>query len=209
MKTFLTQYLDISLVLLTFLLYTVLWAVKKQELKIMTGANANVLFKATRPIQQYFGVLEKLMKAALVLILAAHFLLPRDYLLTTRLFGQTGFTAKVIGSLIVIIGLSLCRLAQVTIGKSWRVGIDENAKPGLVTKGIYSLIRNPTYSGLYLLCAGVFIILPSVLVSYWILVFVIMMEFQVRCEEEYLESQYGSEFQEYKTKTKRYIPFVY
>ena len=42
-----------------------------------------------------------------------------------------------------------------------------------------------------------------------ILAFFIMMEFQVRCEEEYLEAQYGDEYAEYFARTKQYVPFIY
>ena len=103
----------------------------------------------------------------------------------------------------------ICRIAQLTIGKSWRVGIDENAKPGLITHGVYKYMRNPTYTGLYLLCISIWIINPTFLYSYWILAFFIMMEFQVRCEEEYLESQYGIEYLDYCKQTKRYLPMIY
>jgi protein-S-isoprenylcysteine O-methyltransferase Ste14 len=114
-----------------------------------------------------------------------------------------------LGFMLGLLGLGLCRIAQVTIGKSWRVGIDEQTKPGLVTNGMYRYIRNPTYSGLYLLCIGVWLINPTILYSYWILLFFVMMEFQVRCEEEYLESIYGNEYLEYCKRTKRYIPMVW
>ncbi|PKL19357.1 MAG: isoprenylcysteine carboxylmethyltransferase family protein [Spirochaetae bacterium HGW-Spirochaetae-5] len=209
MGIFCSAFMDVSLVVAAFILYVLLWFIKKQELMKSTGVDANVIFNATRPIQKYFGVMERLMTVSIVLIIAVHYLVPDDIFLTTRLFGAGVYINKIIGFVFCIIGLAICRLAQVTIGKSWRVGIDENAKPGLITNGIYGVIRNPTYTGLFILCTGVFVILPTVLISYWILAFFIMMEFQVRCEEEYLEKQYGNEYLQYLKKTSRYIPFIY
>ena len=115
----------------------------------------------------------------------------------------------ILGFVIGSAGLALCRIAQITIGNSWRVGIDEYAKPGLITHGIYSIIRNPTYTGLFMLCMGVIVINPTILFSWWVLAFVLTIEFQVRCEEEYLESIYGSEYSHYRKNTYRYIPYLY
>lgn len=44
---------------------------------------------------------------------------------------------RLLGFVIGISGLLICRIAQVTIVKSLRVGIDEKAKPGLITNGIF------------------------------------------------------------------------
>jgi protein-S-isoprenylcysteine O-methyltransferase Ste14 len=209
MRSFLLNHLDVSLVVVGFLLYLLLWFIKKKELLKLAGINANVLFKATRPIQIYFGVMEKIMTWSIMIIIILHYILPDNLFLTRRLFGMHSFVIKIIGVVLGISGLIICRIAQITIGKSWRVGIDENINPGLVTAGIYSMIRNPTYTGLFLLCAGLFVILPTVLFSYWILVFFIIMEFQVRCEEEYLQKKYGMVYVKYSRKTKRYIPLIY
>jgi protein-S-isoprenylcysteine O-methyltransferase Ste14 len=208
-EVILRQYADVALVALAFAGYVVLWKLKARDLRRRHGAEANALRLAIRPTQRYFSVMEKVMTVGIVLILTAHCLLPRNFFLVQRVFGDGMLFHEGAGFLICLAGLAICRAAQIALGRSWRVGIEENARTGLVTGGIYRLVRNPTYSGMFLLCAGVWIVLPTVLISYWILVFFIMMEFQVRCEEEYLEKQYGAEFLDYKRRTKRYIPFLY
>lgn len=200
---------DVSLVIILFLGYLALWYIKKKELLRATGIDADVIRRATRPIQGYFGFLERVMKVVIVVILLGHFFLPHNLLLTTRLFGEKIIWIKVLGFTLGLIGLFISRIAQITIGNSWRVGIDVNSTPGLITTGIYRFVRNPTYTGIYLLCVGALILLPTILVSYWILAFFIMMEFQVRSEEEYLEMQYGNEYIQYTKQTKRYIPWLY
>ncbi len=192
-----------------FLGYLILWYIKRKELLKSEGVDANVIFHATRPIQKYFGILERVMTISIILIIITHVFFKNKLGLTAYFDSLNNQQAKIIGFIIGIFGLLICRLAQVTIGRSWRVGIDENAKPGLITSGIYKYIRNPTYTGLYFLCAGVWIINPTYLYSYWTLAFFIMMEFQVRCEEEYLENQYGAEYLDYCKKTKRYLPMIY
>jgi len=189
--------------------YLALWKIKRRELLKLEGVDVNVIYKAQRPIQKYFGMLEKIMTILIVLIIIIHVFFKDCYTLTDYIKTLDNLKIKALGLFTGMIGLAICRIAQVTIGKSWRVGIDEQARPGLITNGIYKYIRNPTYSGLYLLVIGVWLINPTILYSYWILIFFLMMEFQVRCEEEYLETQYGNDYSVYCKKTKRYIPGIY
>lgn len=108
-----------------------------------------------------------------------------------------------------LMGLSLCAYAQHKMGKSWRVGIDEESTTDLITTGVYKFIRNPTYLGLFILIAGVWLIWPTWTVFVLYLLFLLLLEIQVRCEEDYLTVTHGDEYLEYKLKTKRYIPFIY
>lgn len=194
---------------LLFLGYVVLWKIKKRELFKKTGVNADVFLKSTKPIQSYFRHLEPLMTIFIVIIILLHLLPIAFFGLTEPIHYFNRDLFDYIGFFVGIAGLTLCRLAQVTIGASWRVGIDEKASPGLISKGIYAYIRNPTYTGMFILCAGVFLISPTILYSYWILSFFLIMEFQVRCEEEYLENQYGEAYSHYFSRTKRYLPIIY
>jgi protein-S-isoprenylcysteine O-methyltransferase Ste14 len=189
--------------------YLLLWGIKRKELLRSEGIDVNVIFKNNKPIQRYFGVLEKIMTISIVIIILLHLFFYERTIATNYYKSLDVLFVKIIGIILGLLGLIFCRISQVTIGKSWRVGIDEEARPGLVQNGIYKYIRNPTYSGLYLLCFGVLLINPTVLYAFWILAFFLMMEFQVRCEEEYLESQYGNEYKDYCMKTKRYFPLVY
>lgn len=115
----------------------------------------------------------------------------------------------ILGFGIGVAGLSLCLYAQVKMGASWRVGIDEKVKTQLITTGLYGLIRNPTYLGLFLLNLGVWLIWPTWTIFLLNLLFVLFLEIQVRCEEDYLLSIHGGEYAQYKARTKRYVPFLY
>jgi protein-S-isoprenylcysteine O-methyltransferase Ste14 len=119
------------------------------------------------------------------------------------------FYFDVAGFFIGVAGLMLCRIAQSIMGKSWRVGIDAETESRLITNDIYKYIRNPTYTGLFMLFAGVWLIFPTVLFTIWIIVFFLLLEVQVRCEEEYLLQVHGEKHVQYSQGTKRYIPWLY
>jgi protein-S-isoprenylcysteine O-methyltransferase Ste14 len=82
------------------------------------------------------------------------------------------------------------------------------AKPArsLQTSGIYSLTRNPMYLGLLLLYTGfscftnncwTLILLP--------LLFIIIQEYVIKREENYLDRAFAEKYNEYKRKVRRWI----
>lgn len=78
----------------------------------------------------------------------------------------------------------------------------------LCTTGVYSIVRNPCYSGIMLMCTGLLfmahnlwlLILPFV---YWLAMAVLM-----KCtEEKWLRDLYGQEYIEYCKRVNRCIPW--
>lgn len=71
------------------------------------------------------------------------------------------------GSILIAIGLILSSTASLSIGKSWRIGVDENEKTDLITKGIYKISRNPYFFSYDLVLTGMFfcVISPILITS--------------------------------------------
>jgi protein-S-isoprenylcysteine O-methyltransferase Ste14 len=103
-------------------------------------------------------------------------------------------------------GLALMVAAQLGMGVSWRVGIDEKASPGLVTGGLYQLCRNPIYLGMFTSLAGLMAVLPTWLSLAILLVVFLSIRSQVFKEEEYLIKTYGNEYGEYAARIGRFLP---
>jgi len=200
--------MEIKNIIFTLLLfggYLFLWFIKNRELFKSEGIDAEVLKKSKKPTQKYFNSLQKVMTASVIFIIIIHALAFNKYVSTSPLISINLDYSAYGGFLLGLLGLTLCKIAQRTIGNSWRVGIDEESKSELIKNGIYKYVRNPTYTGLFMLSGGIWFIYPTALFSLWVLGFIIMMEFQVRCEEEYLEEHHGKEYRDYFNSTRRYI----
>jgi protein-S-isoprenylcysteine O-methyltransferase Ste14 len=168
-------------VIILFVLYVLLWKIKQTRQKSLTGIDPEVMQKSSSNLQQFMSGYTKaltLYAVIVILIHAVHFqlgsLFSRYELLAPVFF-------DVFGLMIGLLGLSFCLYAQVKMGASWRVGIDEKVKTELVTTGLYRLIRNPTYLGLFLLNIGVWLIWPTWTVFLLNILFFLFLEIQVRC----------------------------
>lgn len=108
---------------------------------------------------------------------------------------------------LILIHLSLLwiSVAQYQMSNSWRVGIDENNKTELITKGLFSHSRNPIFLGMIISVAGIFFILPNALTFFLMLTTYIVIQIQIRLEEEFLEKQHGEQYLIYKKTTKRLL----
>ncbi|HNR90751.1 MAG TPA: isoprenylcysteine carboxylmethyltransferase family protein [Spirochaetota bacterium] len=201
--------MELILVVLLFLGYMSLWGVKRRMQKKSSGIDPEVIGSSTTPSQRFFNAMTKVLTAYIVFMMAAHASGIQYYSLFSRFVPLERTVVDIVGFLLGSIGLALCGYAQIKMGLSWRVGIDEERRTALVTTGLYRYIRNPTYLGLFILCAGVWLIWPTWTIALFGLVFYLMLEVQVRCEEEFLLRVHGEFYREYLQDTKRYIPKIY
>ncbi len=95
--------------------------------------------------------------------------------------------------------------AQANMGASWRIGID--AKPtALIAGGLYAFVRNPIYTGILAMLAGLVLIAPS---AWTILGFAnvwLSVGMQARLEEIHLEKVHGAEFRAWASRVGRFLP---
>jgi protein-S-isoprenylcysteine O-methyltransferase Ste14 len=173
------------------------------------GDDPEVIYNDSRPTQKFFANLSRLLSVSIVLLIVIHSKGVKDIAGFHQMELLDNVTVDFIGLLLGLGGMTLCWKAQQVMGNSWRVGIDRQNKTELVITGIFQKIRNPTYSGLFLICAGSLMIFPTMSFMVWVIVFCIAIEFQVRIEEEFLTDAHGEHYTRYYQNTKRYIPFFY
>jgi protein-S-isoprenylcysteine O-methyltransferase Ste14 len=112
---------------------------------------------------------------------------------------------KILGIVLCVASWLWTVIAQYQMGNSWRIGIDETNKSAFVTKGLFGLSRNPIFFGMLLTLMGFLFILPNALSLLALVCGYLLMQVQIRLEEEFLAKQYGKEYKTYQQKVRRWI----
>ena len=113
----------------------------------------------------------------------------------------------VLGVVLFALGLAGTLTAQVTMGTSWRIGVDESERTELVTTGPFGVVRNPIFAAMLPTSLGLTLMLPSVVALVGLAALVVALELQVRVvEEPYLRRTQGSAYAEYAGRVGRFIP---
>jgi protein-S-isoprenylcysteine O-methyltransferase Ste14 len=164
-----------------------------------------ITFSNKDTAHDYIGKVFKLLLASLLIMGtvytfytdAVQYLLPIWYLEKTVL--------QIIGMILLFVALVWIAVAQYQMSNSWRIGIDEKNKTELVTKGIFSMSRNPIFLGMLTTLFGLFLIIPNAISFMVLITGFIVVQIQVRLEEAFLFESHGEDYNTYRSKTKRWI----
>ena len=169
-----------------------------------TGINP-ITFGKTGNAHDYIGFVMKVLIALLFIAVfiysfsdkAYQYLVPISYLMKE--------VFMIVGLILIHLSLLWISVAQYQMSNSWRIGIDENNKTELITKGLFSYSRNPIFLGMIISVTGIFFILPNAITFFLMLSTYIVIQIQIRLEEKFLEKQHGQEYLSYKQTTKRLL----
>lgn len=113
-----------------------------------------------------------------------------------------------IGAGLGFLGILITLIAQIQMGLSWRIGVDQDEKTALITSGLYAKSRNPIYFGMLLYWIAISLNFPHMLMLLCAFICWISIEAIVRkIEEPYLKRMHGASAETYFGKTNRYLPF--
>ncbi|MBL8693761.1 MAG: isoprenylcysteine carboxylmethyltransferase family protein [Planctomycetes bacterium] len=111
-------------------------------------------------------------------------------------------------------GIGVCFLwlwlfyfAHADLGENWSVTLELRKEHRLVTSGVYSRLRHPMYTAIFLhglaqtLLLANWIAGPAMLVA-----FTLLYAFRVGREERMMRDRFGAEYEEYARRTHRIIP---
>jgi protein-S-isoprenylcysteine O-methyltransferase Ste14 len=112
------------------------------------------------------------------------------------------------------IGFALCGVgiagtfqAQLAMGASWRIGVDESERTELVTGGVFALSRNPIYTFMMIAWVGFALLVPTWLSLASIPVGIVAFEVQVRLiEEPFLLRSHGEPYRAWASRVGRFVP---
>ncbi|WP_461637126.1 methyltransferase family protein [Labilibaculum euxinus] len=75
----------------------------------------------------------------------------------------------------------------------------------LISKGMYRFSRNPIYVSNLIAIIGLSILVSSAVLAIVVIIYPILQHPIIKEEERFCEERFGVEFEQYKTKTRRYI----
>ena len=114
-----------------------------------------------------------------------------------------------VGLVLALTGTFGVLAAQTGMGSSWRIGVLETEHTELVTDGLFTVVRNPIFTAMVTVQAGVTLMVPSWLTVASLTCLVVAVELQVRLiEEPYLLRVHGVAYQDYAARAGRFVPGV-
>lgn len=139
----------------------------------------------------------------LVVILFAFF--PNVYQLLLPIPYLTNNALAIAGQALLLIALVWVLTAQVHMRKSWRIGIDEDVKTELVQTGLFKISRNPIFLGMRIMLLGLFLVIPNAVTLVILITGELLIQMQVRLEEEFLTRTHGESYRDYQKQVRRWI----
>jgi protein-S-isoprenylcysteine O-methyltransferase Ste14 len=115
---------------------------------------------------------------------------------------------QITGAVVLFGGLGLLIMAQLHLGASWRIGIEEGTSPGLVTSGLYRFCRNPIFLAILITLTGYTVLVPTRLSLALLLGAFIGIRQQILTEEAYLLRTYGDGYRAYARRLGRFLPGI-
>jgi protein-S-isoprenylcysteine O-methyltransferase Ste14 len=113
------------------------------------------------------------------------------------------------GAVVAVAGIGLTLYAQVAMGASWRIGVDETERTDLVTGGPFALVRNPIFAAMLPTALGLTLLVPSPVAIAGLAGLLLALEVQVRVvEEPYLTRVHGQAYRAYAAHAGRFVPGV-
>lgn len=151
-------------------------------------------------------------KTLLFVVFLGMMILPLLYILTS-LFSFANYTlplyAQITGVVLILPTLWLFYRSHKDLGLNWSVTLEIREGHNIVDTGVYKHIRHPMYSAIWLWGIAQTLLLHNYIAGFSGLIsFGMLYFFRVREEEKMMLKEFGEEYQAYKKRTKRIIPFL-
>lgn len=169
-----------------------------------TGINP-VTFRGADTAHDYIGKLFKIEMLALTLAVIIYAFAPNFYPYLLPIARLEDRTIQMSGIGLLLLSLAWTMMAQIQMGNSWRIGIDEERKTALVQTGVFRFSRNPIFLGMITTLTGIFLTTPNALTLLIFVLGFVSIQIQVRLEEEFLTKIHGKEYENFRRKVRRWL----
>ena len=198
------QYLNYYLPLFLLAYLVITFILPSVRVYKKTGINP-VTFGKSDNAHDYIGTIMKVLTGLLVIAVLLFALSANTYKYLNPIFFLQIDWLKYTGLIIIHASLIWIVIAQHHMKQSWRIGIDEKNKTELITNGLFGISRNPIFLGMIISTIGIFLIIPDTLTFFVVVTSYIVIQIQIRLEEEFLIKQHGTVYTAYKKRVRRLL----
>jgi protein-S-isoprenylcysteine O-methyltransferase Ste14 len=110
-----------------------------------------------------------------------------------------------LGVVLLAASLVWTAVAQAQMGASWRIGIDAEKETELVERGLFARSRNPIFLGMRVGLLGFFFLLPNAVTLLTLVLGEVLIQLQVRLEEDFLTKTQGDAYRAYCRRVRRWL----
>jgi protein-S-isoprenylcysteine O-methyltransferase Ste14 len=164
-----------------------------------------VTFRGADNAHDYIGKLFKIVMAALASVVFVFAFAPDIYKFLLPVVWLENQIIQFLGIGLLLLSLGWTVLAQIQMGNSWRIGIDEEKHTALVRAGLFRFSRNPIFLGMVVSLLGFFLTIPNALTLLFLVLGFVLLQIQIRLEEEFLSGLHGKEYTEYRRMVRRWL----
>lgn len=198
------NFYQIALPIFTVIFLLQVFVIRSLVLWKKTGKNP-FMFSKSDGAHDYAGKVYKLMVVGTWISIAMFSFFDSYYKYLLPIWYLDMEWLRISGVGFVLLAFVWIIVAQFQMKNSWRIGIDYNDKTELIDSGLFQISRNPIFLGVIVSYIGTFLIIPNLL-SFCIMVLtIVILQVQVRLEEEFLIKIHGDEYNVYKNKVRRWI----
>ena len=169
-----------------------------------TGINPYALGNGDT-VHDYVGKLFRFTLLATALIVLVFSLSESLYNLLMPIPWLNSFLLIGIGLALLASALIWVLIAQIQMGDSWRIGIDEKTNSPLVQHGLFGVSRNPIFLGMLVMLVGLLLAIPTAATLIVTLLGFALIHIQVRLEEPFLLDKYGEAYRVYQKHVRRWL----
>ena len=121
-----------------------------------------------------------------------------------------GKLQTIAGAALVVAGVIFRWIAILSLGKMFTTNVSIQNEHKLKTDGLYGVLRHPSYTGSLMSFLGLGISLGNIysLIVVFIPVTLAFL-YRIKVEEDALSKHFGEEYEIYKSRTKKLLPFIF
>lgn len=118
-------------------------------------------------------------------------------------------TIRYVGLLITIPGFVLMQAGEKYLAKQFSIEVTLQKDHKLIQSGPYKVIRHPRYLGILVFFTGISLTFRSLLGIMLVIVLSAVLVWRVFAEEKMMHQEFGKEWEAYRAKTWRLIPYLF